>query len=158
LQSVIAQKNYPQSIQPPSAMIENLAPIEKNNSRSMLQIERDAHGKIKRSEKAKDDFKAANPCPANGRRSGSCPGYVIDHINPLACGGADSPENMQWQTITDGKAKDGWERDHCKTSTSSLVRQFEPVVTDNLSQTVYIGKRGGRYIMSKSGKKRYLKR
>jgi hypothetical protein len=31
---------------------------------------------------------------------------VIDHINPLECGGADAPFNMQWQTIVDGKAKD----------------------------------------------------
>jgi hypothetical protein len=41
---------------------------------------------------------------------GACPGYVIDHINPLECGGADAPFNMQWQTIAEGKAKDRWER------------------------------------------------
>jgi hypothetical protein len=33
---------------------------------------------------------------------GACPGYVIDHINPLECGGADAPFNMQWQTIAEG--------------------------------------------------------
>jgi hypothetical protein len=33
-----------------------------------------------------------------------------DHINPLECGGADAPFNMQWQTIADGKAKDRTER------------------------------------------------
>jgi hypothetical protein len=26
-------------------------------------------------------------------------GYIIDYVNPLACGGADDPSNMQWQTI-----------------------------------------------------------
>jgi hypothetical protein len=41
-------------------------------------------------------------------------GYVIDHINPLACGGADDPSNMQWQTIADGKTKDKGERKGCK--------------------------------------------
>ena len=41
------------------------------------------------------------------------PGYVIDHINPLACGGADAIGNMQWQTIAEGKAKDKWERANC---------------------------------------------
>lgn len=27
------------------------------------------------------------------------PGYVIDQLVPLALGGADTPANMQWQTI-----------------------------------------------------------
>jgi hypothetical protein len=48
--------------------------------------------------------------PSNGNSYGSCPGYVIDQINPLECGGADAPFNMQWQTIADGKAKDKTER------------------------------------------------
>ncbi len=34
------------------------------------------------------------------------PGYVIDHVKPLECGGADSPGNMQWQTKAEAKAKD----------------------------------------------------
>ena len=38
---------------------------------------------------------------------------VVDHIKPLACGGADSPANMQWQTVAEGKAKDKIERKHC---------------------------------------------
>lgn len=38
------------------------------------------------------------------------PGYVIDHIIPLANGGRDDPSNMQWQTKADAKAKDKWER------------------------------------------------
>jgi hypothetical protein len=73
-------------------------------------VERDSHGRIKRSAAAKDAFKRQQPCPSTGRSSGSCPGYVIDHVNPLECGGADDPSNMQWQTIADGKAKDKTER------------------------------------------------
>jgi hypothetical protein len=70
----------------------------------------DSHGRIKRSWAARNAFKRQHSCPANGKRSGSCPGYVIDHVNPLECGGADAPSNMQWQTIADGKSKDKMER------------------------------------------------
>jgi len=37
-------------------------------------------------------------------------GYVVDHIVPLECGGADVPSNMQWQTVEEGKIKDRTER------------------------------------------------
>jgi len=73
-----------------------------------------ALAKQHRSEAAKNEFKHSSPCPANGENSGPCPGYVVDHITPLACGGADEPGNMQWQTIEEGKAKDKWERKGCK--------------------------------------------
>lgn len=59
-------------------------------------------------------FKKLNPCPATGKVQHICKGYVVDHIVPLACGGADNPFNMQWQTIADGKAKDKTERKNCK--------------------------------------------
>src|SRR4051812_5589100 len=55
-------------------------------------------------------FKRSHPCPSTGQPRGRCPGYVIDHIRPLICGGEDAPENMQWQTIPEAKAKDRWER------------------------------------------------
>jgi hypothetical protein len=57
---------------------------------------------------------AREPLPVDRRDTRSCPGYVIDHNKPLACGGADSPENMQWQTIDDAKEKDKWERKGCR--------------------------------------------
>jgi hypothetical protein len=38
------------------------------------------------------------------------PGYQIDHINPLACGGADHPSNLQWLSKEDKQAKDRVER------------------------------------------------
>lgn len=67
-----------------------------------------------RSEAAKDAFKRQHPCPSTGKSSGACPGYVIDHVNPLACGGLDAPSNMQWQTVSQGKAKDKVERKGCR--------------------------------------------
>jgi hypothetical protein len=65
---------------------------------------RDSHGKIKRSSTAKREFKSSNPCPLTGKSAGACPGYVIDHKQALKHGGADSPDNMQWQTTAAAKA------------------------------------------------------
>ena len=67
---------------------------------------RDSHGRIKRSSSAKTEFKKSRPCPATGKSSGACPGYVIDHVKPLKRGGADHPSNMQWQTKEAAKEKD----------------------------------------------------
>src|SRR5438046_2360518 len=75
--------------------------------------ERDANGRIHRSSSARYAFKQQQPCPATGESTGPCPGYVIDHIKPLGCGGQDSPDNMQWQTRAVAKEKDAWERDSC---------------------------------------------
>jgi hypothetical protein len=76
-------------------------------------VQRDSHGRIKRSAAAKDAFKRQQPCPSTGKSRGACPGYVIDHVKPLECGGADAPSNMQWQTVAAGKAKDTTER-YCR--------------------------------------------
>jgi hypothetical protein len=58
-------------------------------------------------------FKRANPCPSTGLRRGSCPGYIVDHIEPLCARGADQPHNMQWQTVAEAKVKDRAERQRC---------------------------------------------
>lgn len=72
-------------------------------------VSRDYSGKIKRSAAARHEFQSTYPCPSTGNRSGSCPGYVIDHVVPLKRGGADVPSNMQWQTIEAARLKDKWE-------------------------------------------------
>lgn len=69
---------------------------------------RDGNNRIKRSAAAKDAFMRQTGYP-HGR-----PGYVVDHIRPLACGGADAPGNMQWQTIAEARAKDRTERVGCR--------------------------------------------
>jgi hypothetical protein len=76
-------------------------------------VKRDKHGKIKRSSAAKNAFKREHPCPVTGKSSGRCPGYVVDHVNALECGGADAPSNMQWQTAADAKTKDRTEH-YCR--------------------------------------------
>ena len=68
--------------------------------------ERDANGRIKSDPAARRAFQQQHPCPGTGKTIGACPGYVVDHVVPLKRGGADSPENMQWQTVAEAKAKD----------------------------------------------------
>ena len=53
--------------------------------------------RYQRGKKARQEFQRANPCPSTGKRSGRCPGYVVDHVRPLKRGGPDVPSNMQWQ-------------------------------------------------------------
>ena len=72
-----------------------------------------AQAKYHRSYEAKAEFKRHHHCPSTDKSRGSCPGYIVDHIKPLACGGADDFTNMQWQTVDDAKAKDKWEREGC---------------------------------------------
>jgi hypothetical protein len=62
-----------------------------------------------RSHAVLDAFQRAHPCPSTGLPHGACPGWVKDHICPLACGGPDAVSNLQWQTEADAKAKDRWE-------------------------------------------------
>ncbi len=69
---------------------------------------RDRHGRLKRSQEAKRDFERTTGHPHGW------PGHVIDHRIPLACGGADAPSNMQWQTAAEAKAKDRIEQRGCR--------------------------------------------
>jgi len=71
---------------------------------------RDEKGRFIRSQSARARFMRLTGCP-NGR-----PGYVVDHIIPLACEGPDTPENMQWQTVEEAKVKDKVERKECQPS------------------------------------------
>ena len=69
-------------------------------------IHRDVHGRIERSQAARAAFKREHPCPSTHLPTGPCPGYIIDHVIALKRGGADTPANMQWQTVEEAKAKD----------------------------------------------------
>lgn len=69
--------------------------------------------KQKRSAAAKREFAHHQPCPSTGRHEAHCPGYVIDHIQPLCAGGPDVWENMQWQTLKESRRKDVRERRYC---------------------------------------------
>ena len=59
-------------------------------------------------------FARSHPCPATAQPSLPCPGWIIDHIEPLCSGGPDAPANMQWQTVADALKKDIDERRACR--------------------------------------------
>jgi hypothetical protein len=58
-------------------------------------------------------FKAHNPCPATGKIQKSCPGYIVDHKEPLCAGGADHPSNMQYLALAESLKKDKREVAYC---------------------------------------------
>jgi hypothetical protein len=60
-----------------------------------------------RSQEVRQEFLDLTGFP-NGR-----PGWIVDHIEALACGGPDAVSNMQWQDKEDSDAKDRWERIGC---------------------------------------------
>jgi hypothetical protein len=119
-----------------------------------------SYGRQERNEKAKDSFKYSHPCPSNGNNHGNCSGYVIDHINPLSCGGADAPSNMQWQSVPEAKAKDKWERKGCPRSISGNHSYSSGIRSSFTSSNnnYYSGSRGGCFTYTASGKKRYVYR
>ena len=81
----------------------------------LLTFSNVTEGIQERSYREKAEFMRHHPCPSTGKvkvRYG-CKGYVIDHIDPLACGGEDKAFNMQWQTKEEAKLKDKWERKNC---------------------------------------------
>ena len=62
-------------------------------------------GKLVRSAAEVSAFKRENPCPSTGLRRGACPGFQVDHIDPLCMGGADTKANLQWLSIEDHRFK-----------------------------------------------------
>ena len=69
----------------------------------------------KRSGAVRRAFVRTHPCPSTGLSKLPCHGFILDHIIPLCANGLDSPKNLQWQSITDAKAKDRDERRLCRT-------------------------------------------
>ena len=74
---------------------------------------RDAAGKPVGNPVVKEAFARTNPCPATGSLGTVCPGYVVDHVTPLACGGEDEVTNLQWQTAAQAMRKDAWSQTAC---------------------------------------------
>ena len=58
-------------------------------------------------------FMKGHPCPANGKATGACAGYVVGYIKPRCAGGADRLTNLRWQTIREARVNDREERRLC---------------------------------------------
>lgn len=86
-----------------------------------------ADGSIKRRSDVLTAFKKVHPCPSNGQKNGTCPGWAIDHVIPLACGGCDAVGNLQWlpnsiKSAAGVDAKDRWERIiYCRSTKIELL-------------------------------------
>lgn len=65
-----------------------------------------AEATTKRSAAVAAAFQRLHPCPSTHKKTGSCPGWIKDHVIPLCKGGPDAVTNMQWQTVAAAKAKD----------------------------------------------------
>jgi hypothetical protein len=60
-------------------------------------------------------FKEKNACPSTKKLGNHpCPGWIVNHIKPLACNGPDTPENMEWEEQAASYKRDVWERQICK--------------------------------------------
>jgi hypothetical protein len=60
-------------------------------------------------------FRKANACPVTNKIQARCPGWVVNHIEPLACGGTDVPANMEWEQRAPSYKRDAFERRVCAT-------------------------------------------
>lgn len=85
---------------------------------------RDGKGEIVRSKTRRDAFMRATGYP-KGR-----PGWVVDHVLPLACGMADIPAAMAWQTVEEAKAKDRWELDCVKWQDGTYLRLLQRAIDE----------------------------
>jgi hypothetical protein len=55
---------------------------------------------------APKEFRKYNACPSTKKFTGACPGWIMDHLEALRCGGKDVPENLWWMTKTEAALKD----------------------------------------------------
>lgn len=81
-----------------------------------------------RSKAQRSAFVRANPCPETGVTRGACPGWEVDHIEPLCAGGVDRPENMQWLQVDEHKVKTKRDVRFCRIADRREARR--PASTD----------------------------
>ena len=57
---------------------------------------RNGRGEIIRRADVLSAFRKRHACPVTSAATGACPGWAVDHVIPLACGGCDAVSNLQW--------------------------------------------------------------
>lgn len=96
--------------------------------RYVAQPVRDANGEYIRSSLVKKHFVLIHACPSTGSHNykDPCPGWAINHMAPLACGGIDAVWNMWWVAY-DVKHTVG---PHALDSVELKIGALEPPVPD----------------------------
>lgn len=90
-------------------------PLATEEIRYTKEVKRDKNGRILRRADVLRAFRKVHACPSTKQYKGKCPGWHMDHVVPLACGGIDAVYNLQWLStkIKSGAGypnKDRWER------------------------------------------------
>lgn len=80
----------------------------------LLSLCMQAEAKSYRDPKIRAEFQRLNPCPnkewqirpgTQGGRRGACPGWQVDHIEPLCSGAKDELQNLQWLSVEQHRLK-----------------------------------------------------
>lgn len=80
--------------------------------RYQAAVHRNASGSTARSQQVLAAFKKEWACPSTGLHSGTCPGWALDHVIPLDCGGVDAVWNLQWLPDQIKSARGEYSKDH----------------------------------------------
>jgi hypothetical protein len=94
--------------QPPKATQNTQKKKETRDSSTAVEAPRGLSPRAERSAAARQAFERQTGY-ANGR-----PGYLVEHIVPLSCGGTDTPGNMQWLTLAEARRKNKLDSTSCR--------------------------------------------
>jgi hypothetical protein len=101
-------KPEPRPVQPAKATTKPKAKKGAPSNPAAVEGPRGVSSRAQRSGAARQAFERQTGY-ANGR-----PGYIVEHIVPLSCGGTDTPGNMEWLTLADARRKNQSERARCR--------------------------------------------
>lgn len=95
-------------------------------STTLLTVSAPADADDSRATSVMQAFRQGHPCPATGSLRGKCPGYVVDHVEPLCAGSSETADGLQWQTLSQVTAKNGWDQQYCEFRRARLAFGDDP--------------------------------